>query len=78
MCKKKGVCPNCKEFKSLSIHHIYPKCHYRINKVVKICILCHRDLEDFIESVEGKTSHNRRVKLSAEFYPLLYQIFINN
>lgn len=74
---KTGTCPKCLINKQLSRHHILPKCHFgNTHEIELICIPCHRDLEKFIESFEGKDKNKRRRKLKRAMYRLIYEAFI--
>jgi len=70
-------CPKCGRVRKMTIHHIYPKTHFKgRSETAYICRECHNELEHFIEQHEGRNRKGKRNKLPAQMYVSLYEAFI--
>lgn len=63
--KKIELCPKCKVMTKLTNHHIYPKRHFQDSQVIRLCRLCHDELELLIPF--KKLKKKEYVKILQEF-----------
>ena len=77
-------CSKCGSTDRLTDHHIYPVCHFggkHTGIKVKLCVDCHRKIEDNILAVEahlGNRWFGNRYKLSKSDYERILHNFIRD
>ena len=71
----KGRCPKCRKVRTLTSHHIYPKVWFCDETILRICRLCHDDLEVLISFAE-LGEDDLRYRLPTERYERIVHDFL--
>ena len=77
-------CSKCGSKERLTDHHVYPVCHFahkRDGLKIKLCVYCHRRIEDYILAIEshlGNVRYGERYKLDKSDYERTIHNFLHN